>query len=577
MTVTQLSDPQDWRVIVAHKRKQLDSQIPSAWRLTDAFRASLPANGHLLAFDPVAKSNILTPEELDLTENYTAGQLLQRLAWGDVSSVAVTTAFCKRAAVAQQLTSCLTEHFFERALERARYLDDYLMREGRVVGPLHGLPVSLKDSFRVEGIDTSVGYVSFLGHGPAKENSALVQMLLDLGAVLYVKTNVPQTMMTGDSDNNIYGRTLNPHNTNLTAGGSTGGEGALIALRGSILGVGTDIAGSIRIPALCCGVYGFKPTTARIPFAGQASGAMEGLPGIMPSAGPLAQSFEDLELFMSTVLDASPWRYDSAATAAPWSRPLAMPQPQQQQQQLLTIGVLGECAHFPLHPPVKRALANAVDALKKKGHRIVYLNPDNTTTNTTTASSPSPSTTLATNLAHANRLSFQYFIYGPSTDHITPSGEPPVPSVAQASSPMFTGPFPVPMDETVVSPFTLIDTLHQERQRYSDAWRETFVAHDLDVVLAPGAQNPAVEWDTFGWPPYTLVWNLVDYPACILPYGQASKALDPDPMVLEDGVQPSYHPDAVDGAPCAIQVIAPRFQDEKCLAAARIIDRDIRA
>ncbi|PYH84273.1 general amidase GmdB [Aspergillus uvarum CBS 121591] len=573
MTVTKLSDPQDWRVIVAHKRKQLDSQIPSAWRLTDAFRASLPANGHLLAFDAVAKSNILTAEELDLTENYTAGQLLQRLAWGDVSSVAVTTAFCKRAAVAQQLTSCLTEHFFDRALERARYLDDYLTREGRVFGPLHGLPVSLKDSFRVEGVDTSVGYVSFLGHGPAKENSALVQMLLDLGAVLYVKTNVPQTMMTGDSDNNIYGRTLNPHNTNLTAGGSSGGEGALIALRGSILGVGTDIAGSIRIPALCCGVYGFKPTTARIPFAGQASGAMEGLPGITPSAGPLAQSFEDLDLFMSTVLDASPWRYDSAATAAPWSRPRAM---NHQQPQLLTIGVLGECAHFPLHPPVKRALENAIDALKKKGHRIVYLSPDNAT-----ASSPSPSTTLAatraTNLAHANRLSFQYFIYSPSIDHITPSGEPPVPSVAQASSPMFTGPFPVPMDETVVSPFTLINTLHKERRRYSDAWRETFVANDLDVVLAPGAQNTAVEWDTFGWPPYTLVWNLVDYPACILPYGQASKALDPDPMVLEDGVQPSYHPDAVDGAPCAIQVIAPRFQDEKCLAAARIIDRDIRA
>ncbi|RAH47204.1 general amidase GmdB [Aspergillus brunneoviolaceus CBS 621.78] len=573
MTVTKLSDPEDWCAIVAHKRKQLDSQIPSAWRLTDSFRASLPANGHLLAFDAVAKSNILTSAELDLTENYTAGQLLQRLAWGDVSAVAVTTAFCKRAAVAQQLTSCLTEHFFDRALERARYLDDYLTREGKVVGPLHGLPVSLKDSFRLEGVDTSVGYVSFLGHGPAQENSALVQMLLDLGAVLYVKTNVPQTMMTGDSDNNIYGRTLNPHNTNLTAGGSTGGEGALVALRGSILGVGTDIAGSIRIPALCCGVYGFKPTTARIPFAGQASGAMEGLPGIMPSAGPLAQSFEDLELFMSTILDASPWRYDSTAIAAPWCRPAAI---NQQQQQLLTIGVLGECAHFPLHPPVKRALENAIDALKKKGHRIVYLNPNNDD-NSTTASSPSPSTTLAlaTNLAHANRLSFQYFIYGPSEDHITPSGEPPVASVAKASSPMFTGPFPVPMDETV-SPFTLIDTLHKERQKYSDAWRATFVTNKLDVVLAPGAQSPAVEWDTFGWPPYTLVWNLVDYPACIIPYGKASKVLDPEPMILTDGVQPSYHTDAVDGAPCAIQVVAPRFHDEKCLAAARVIDRDIR-
>ncbi|PYH46931.1 general amidase GmdB [Aspergillus saccharolyticus JOP 1030-1] len=568
MTVTNLEDPQDWRLIVAQKRKQLHSQIPSAWRLSDSFRASLPTNGHLLAFDAIAKSNILTPEELDLTENYTAGQLLQRLAWGDVSSLAVTTAFCKRAAVAQQLTSCLTEHFFDRAIERAQYLDDYLKREGRVVGPLHGLPISLKDSFCVEGVDTSVGYVSFLAHGPAKKNAALVQMLLDLGAVLYVKTNVPQTMMTGDSDNNIYGRTLNPHNTTLTAGGSTGGEGALVALRGSILGVGTDIAGSIRIPALCCGVYGFKPTTNRIPFSGQTSGVMEGVPGIVPSAGPLAQSLDDLELFVSTILDASPWRYDCAATAAPWSRSLALSQP----RQLLTIGVLGECAHFPLHPPVARALNKAVDALKQKGHRIVYLTPDNRTNTTTTTS---PSLSLATDLAHANRLAFQYFIYGPHTDHISPSGEPPVPSVTKASSPMFTGPLPVSMGETVPT-FTLIDDLHKERQKYSDAWRETFVTFDLDVVLAPGAQNTAVEWDTFGWPPYTVVWNLVDYPACMIPYGKASKDLDPEPMMVDDGVQPSYHPDAVDGAPCAIQVIAPRFHDEKCLAAARIIDRDLR-
>lgn len=92
-------------------------------------------------------------------------------------------------------TSCLTEHFFDRALERAKYLDDYLQREGRVVGPLHGLPVSIKDSFCLEGIQSTVGYVSFLNNPPASSNSALVDLLLDLGAVLYVKTNIPQTMM----------------------------------------------------------------------------------------------------------------------------------------------------------------------------------------------------------------------------------------------------------------------------------------------------------------------------------------------------------------------------------------------
>jgi amidase len=280
-------------------------------------------------------------------------------------------------------TSCLTEHFFDKALERARFLDEYLRKEKRVIGPLHGLPVSIKDSFCVQGIQSTVGYVSFLAREPAASNSALVEMLLDLGAVLYVKTNVPQTMMvsvpnkviqtppkltttkTADSDNNIFGRTLNPHNTTLTAGGSSGGEGALVAFRGSILGVGTDIAGSIRIPALCCGVYGFKPTIDRIPWGGQVADiAMEGLPGLKPAAGPLAHSLSDINLFMSTVLRADPWKYDATASPVPWQGlpDTTNPQP------VLTIGVLPEDAHFPLHPPVRRALDSAITALSNAGH-----------------------------------------------------------------------------------------------------------------------------------------------------------------------------------------------------------------
>jgi amidase len=96
-------------------------------------------------------------------------------------------------------TSCLTETFFPQALERAQYLDDYLKREGNPLGPLHGLPISIKDSFCVEGIQSTVGFVALLEDEPAKHNSALLQMLLHLGAVLYVKTNIPQTMMVNIS------------------------------------------------------------------------------------------------------------------------------------------------------------------------------------------------------------------------------------------------------------------------------------------------------------------------------------------------------------------------------------------
>ncbi|KAE8155082.1 amidase signature domain-containing protein [Aspergillus avenaceus] len=538
----------EWQIRVLRKRKELDAQIPAEWKLTKASIAALPKNENLVDANIPRYSGLLSEEELDLTESYSATQLLQKLARGEVSSVTVTTAFSKRAAIAQQLTCCLTEHFFGLALDRARYLDDYLQRERRVVGPLHGLPISLKDSFCVQGIQSTIGYVSFLDHPPASSNSALVDLLLDLGAVLYVKTNIPQTMMTGDSENNIYGRTLNPHNTGLTAGGSSGGEGALVAFRGSVLGVGTDVAGSIRIPSLCCGVYGFKPTADRVPFGGQISGAVEGIPGLKPSAGPLAQSLEDIDLFMSTVMNADPWRYDATVLGSPWSVSRTLP-PQ------LTIGILPEDLQFPLHPPVKRTLESAIEILREKGHQIIRLKLER-----------------GQDVAYGNRLAFQYFTYGPHIDHIAASGEPPVNSVAMSAHPMFTGPFPV---DQGLSPFEKIDALHRARTAYADNWRKTWIENDLDVLLAPGAQSTAVPHDTFGWPPYTLVWNLLDYPACIIPYGKASKGFDPQPMPADNRVQPSYLPEAVDGAPCALQIITPRHQDEQCLLATRMIEKDI--
>ncbi|KAJ5362604.1 hypothetical protein N7541_003448 [Penicillium brevicompactum] len=536
----------NWQDLVAAKQEENREKIPQKWRLSTEQLAL--ADVRLIEADVPRRSGLLSDLELDITENYTASQLLVKLATGQTSSLDVTTAFCKRAAIAQQLTSCLTETFFPQALERAQYLDEYLKREGKPVGPLHGLPISLKDSFCVEGVQSTVGYVELLKNEPSKTNSALVKILLNLGAVIYVKTNIPQTMMTGDSENNIFGRTLNPHKTTLTAGGSSGGEGALAAFRGSILGVGTDIAGSIRIPALCCGVYGFKPTTNRIPFGGQVSGAKEGIPGLVPAAGPLGHSIADLQFFMSTVVgDGQSWEHDSSAVAAPWqSVPRGL-----SANGSLTIGVLAEDKQFPLHPPVKRALDRAIGVLTRAGHNIVRLSDE-------------------LDVASASRLAFQYFIYGPHEDLIAASGEPVVASVAKAASPMFTGPLPV---EQGLGPFETIQALYETRQKLLDCWRQTWAEQKLDVVLAPGAQNTAVRHDTYGWPPYTALWNVLDYPACIIPFGKASKELDPEPMTTSDDVQPDYDPDEVDGAPCAVQVIAPHFQDEKCLWAADIIDK----
>lgn len=248
--------------------------------------------------------------------------------------------------------------------------------------------------------------------------------------------------------------------------------------------MGTDIAGSIRIPALCCGVYGFKPTVNRVPFGGQTSGAKEGIPGLIPAAGPLAHSIADLKLFMSTVVGRAAWEYDSTAVAVPWQGIS-----DGGAKASLTIGVLAEDKHFPLHPPVRRALDQAVAALTRAGHQIVRLDSDDL------------------DVAYASRLAFQYFIYGPHDDLVAASGEPLVASVAKAASPMFSGPFPV---EPGLGPFETIQALYAARQKVLDVWRRAWVKNKLDVILAPGAQNTAVGYDTYGWPPYTVVWNVLD-------------------------------------------------------------------
>lgn len=137
-------------------------------------------------------------------------------------------------------TNCLSETLFDDALKTAKFLDDHLNQTGETVGPLHGLPVSLKDNFCIPGKDATVGFCSWV-NDPATSTSVLVDILVAAGAVPYVKTNVPTAMMIAETVNNCQGRTVNPLNRNLTSGGSSGGESALIVFGGSPLGVGTDI------------------------------------------------------------------------------------------------------------------------------------------------------------------------------------------------------------------------------------------------------------------------------------------------------------------------------------------------
>lgn len=235
--------------------------------------------------------------------------------------------------------------------------------------PFFGLPISLKDSFKIPGFDASIGFITF-AEEPCAQYSALPSLLKNLGAIFYCKTNVPQTMMTADSDNNVFGRTINPWNNLLTAGGSTGGEGALVALRGSILGVGTDIAGSIRIPSLCNGIYGFKPSARMVPYSGQQSPVAPGMPGISPSAGPMSTSLRSCTYFLEKVLQAQPWIYDADCLHIPWSHRRLPLTP-------ICIGVLQDDGIYTPSPPMRRALKETTEKLNEAGFELVPIQLSN--------------------------------------------------------------------------------------------------------------------------------------------------------------------------------------------------------
>ncbi|KAF1918102.1 amidase signature domain-containing protein [Ampelomyces quisqualis] len=486
----------DWQELAKSKRESAFARIPTDWILPTTLTSQYTETTGLNVLDVPRTCGLLTEQELAITEDHDATALVELMSTGKLKSVDVVTAFCKRAAIAQQCVNCLTEIMFDQALARARECDNYLEKEGKPLGPLHGLPISLKDSFNVKGTQATIGYVSFIARPPAATNSTVVDILANAGAVFHVKTNLPQTMMTADSHNNIFGRTLNPHNLSLTSGGSTGGEGALIAMRGSVLGVATDIAGSNRIPALCCGISSIKPTASRIPFSGGVPPGRIGSPSpILPVIGPCGRSIRDFELFMRTVISADPSNLDENVLPVPWRSINPSTKP-------LRFGLLRACSQRPLHPPIARALHTTATLLKTAGHHMTLL--DN----------------VLPSLYTSAILAYKFFLLDSShtpASYMRASGEPPIPSLAGASFPELDGWEPNLQE---------LWDLNVQRAGVLKKWHHVVVKGGLDAVIMPGYQATAPRHDTYGVPIYTVIGNLLNWPAGIISVGHAEEEKD---------------------------------------------------
>lgn len=247
----------------------------------------------------------LQEHDFDVLSSDIAG-ITSGIKAGRWTSTQVLCAYVRATRRAQIRTNCLTEVFIDKALKRAAELDAHFSKMGELVGPLHGIPISLKDTFHLPGVRTTIGFSTWLAKPHEATTATAASILQHLGAVHYVKTNVPQTMMTFESINPVFGRTLNPYSPDHTSGGSSGGESAIIACDGSVAGIGSDIAGSLRIPSHLAGIYTLKPSPGRLAYGGQCDFG-KGFESIVPVIGPMCRSAADVEtLYVETVRQQLP-------------------------------------------------------------------------------------------------------------------------------------------------------------------------------------------------------------------------------------------------------------------------------
>lgn len=252
---------------------------------------SLHSNGVAAPEDPVLRMG--------------AAELARRIAAGELAAAEVVEACIRRIEAVNPGLNAVVVERFDEAREEAERADGQRAR-GEPLGPLHGLPVTVKEAFFLEGTPSTGGLPARRNHR-APHDAPVLRRLRQAGAVVLGKTNVPELLLYLESDNPLYGRTNNPWDLERSSGGSSGGEGAILAAGGSPLGLGTDFGGSIRVPAHACGVHGFKPTSGRLTVTGTFDAELfPGQRAVLDQPGPLARRVEDLVLTLRVLLDGGP-------------------------------------------------------------------------------------------------------------------------------------------------------------------------------------------------------------------------------------------------------------------------------
>jgi amidase len=424
----------------------------------------------------------------------------------------------------------------EGARRRARQADAAL-RRGKAWGPLHGVPMTIKESYDVVGLPTTWGLTQLKDNVPSR-NALAVDRLLGAGAVLFGKTNVPVWLADYQSYNPIYGTTNNPWDVTRTPGGSSGGSAAALAAGLTGLEAGSDIGSSIRNPAHYCGVYGHKPTFGIVPPRGQALPGKVA-PGDISVIGPMGRSAEDLALGLSVMagadeIDGAGWRLD-------------LPAPRGKTLRGLRVAIMLTDAASEVDTEVQGRLQALADFLARKKAKV------------------SDTARPAIDTAEAQRV-YIFLLRAATSGRQTAEEFRRNTEIAGALSASDDG-YHARMIRANVASHR--DWLAANEARHQMRWRWAEFFQDWDVLLCPAAASAAFPHDHVGerhertveingrrvpttdqlfWAGYS---GMVYLPATVAPAG-FSRA----------------------GLPIGVQIVGPQYGDRTCIEVARLLERE---
>ncbi|HEV3012299.1 MAG TPA: amidase family protein [Actinomycetota bacterium] len=440
-----------------------------------------------------------------------ATDVARMLRGRELSSRELTEAQLARIEAVNPGLNAVVELRVEQTLAEAAAADDATARGGQL-GPLHGLPMTIKDSFDVAGLHTTWGNPAFRDH-VASADATVVRRLRRAGAVVVGKTNV--AFMLGDfgqTANELFGATANPWDPARTPGGSSGGAAAAVAAGMSFLEYGSDLVGSIRIPASYCGVYGLKPSVGVVPLTGfQPPGPPAGPSEMryLSAVGPLGRSAQDLR----TALAVTAGPEEPASRAYDWR----LAPPRHTRLAGARVGVVLDHDHAPVSSEVGAVLSDTVDALARAGARIAEGWPDGVDP-----------------VAQAESCGFHLRRFLADEQ---PGGDLP----------------------------PLAEAFDHERRRMAAraAWTRYF--DDVDVFLCPATFSPAFPHDPRPFEARTIATPEGDRPYADQAFWVAQASLPGLPAVVAPGGR------TPGGLPVGAQVVGPLFEDDTAISFAGLL------